>query len=110
MAIVKLYALHDSKAGTFNSPFPMLTDALAIRSFQQGCLDPQTVMAQHPLDYSLFRIGTYDDETAIIQSECPPEHLITAIQAIKQVEDEQQRIKLAKTGEPDVKVSNDRES
>jgi hypothetical protein len=107
MAKLKLYAVHDTKAGTYMMPFPMLTDQLALRSFQQGCLDPQTPMAQYPLDHSIFRIGTYDDETGILESETPI-HLQTAIQAIKQVEDEKQAVNIAK-GKEDDAVSNERE-
>jgi hypothetical protein len=100
MAKLKLYAVHDAKAGTYMMPFPMLTDQLAMRSFQQGCLDQSTPMAQYPLDHSLSRIGTYDDETGKLESESPYQ-LQTAIQAIKQVEDIQQEVAIAKGQKPD---------
>jgi len=88
--IVNLYAVHDAKAGAYLPPFPLQTDGLAVRSFQEAVLNPQTQISKYPLDYSLFRIATYDDETSIIRSELPPELVINASQALKLAEKQHQ--------------------
>lgn len=79
---VNLYAIHDAKATAYMPPFPMTTHGLAQRSFIEACLNPESNFHKYPLDYTLFFIGVYDDETSIIKSECPPEMLMTANQAM----------------------------
>jgi hypothetical protein len=92
MPKVNLYAIHDAKAKAYLAPWAMQTDGLAQRSFIQACTNPESTFSQHPLDYSLFRIGVYDDETSLIKSEAPPEHLITAMQATRIAQEEQQKL------------------
>ena len=104
-----IYSIHDSKARAYGSPFLLTTDGLAQRSFIQACLSDKTEFAKYPLDYTLFRIGTYDDETAIVMSEAPPEMLLTAMQAMLIAEKETQKItELAKQSEDtENEISND---
>lgn len=104
---VNLYAIHDAGAKAYMPPFPMQNDNLAIRSFQQA-VQTQEHIQQHPIDYSMFRIGVYDDETAILSPEAPPELICTAIQTITMRENELRDIKLV-TGETPDEVSNDSE-
>lgn len=114
---VNLYAIHDSKACAYANPFPMHTDGLAIRSFMQACLSQETNFSKYPLDFTLFRIGTYDDETSLIKSEAPPEMLLTASQALALAEKEVTRAIQDKKDNldseqeiEDYEVSNDSES
>jgi hypothetical protein len=91
----------------------MTTDGLAQRSFIQACLNPESEFGKYPLDYTLFRIGVYDDETSLIKSEAPPEMLITAAQAQIIAEKEAQQLltlKKSQQEEIDNEVSNDSES
>jgi len=87
-----IYSVHDSKAGAYGAPFLLLTDGLATRSFIQATMSSESLFGLHPLDYTLFRIGTYDDETSIIKSEEPPELILTAMQAIMISEKENQKV------------------
>lgn len=80
---VNLYSIHDAKAGVYLSPFPMQTHGMAQRAFMDALENPQTPMCKYPLDFSLFFIGVYDDETSIIVSELPPEMIMNASQAKK---------------------------
>ena len=85
--IINVYAIHDSKAHSYLQPFFMHNNELAIRSFTDASMNPETQFNQHPLDYTLFHIGTYDDETSIITPQAPPEMLLTSALAIKQAND-----------------------
>ena len=89
---VNMYAIHDSKAGAYGQPFLLQTNGLASRSFIQAVMKQDSPFNKDPLDYTLFRIGNYDDETSIIKSETPPEMLITAMQAIIISDKENQKI------------------
>lgn len=82
MSLLKLYALHDSKAKMYNRPMPSQNDETSIRGFMEAAIKPDTDINNNPSDYSLFRIGTYDEETSILTPETPPEFLISAEQAI----------------------------
>ncbi len=86
-----MYAIHDAKAGQYLRPFFLHNDEMAKRSFMDATINPDSQFYQHPLDYSLFQIGTYDEETSIVKSQCPPEHLITASQCQAQYKHEQKQ-------------------
>lgn len=82
MSKLNLYAVHDSKAGMYNRPMPSTNDQTAIRGFISNAINPESEINQNAQDYSLFRIGSYDESSSIITSESPPEFLINAETAI----------------------------
>lgn len=59
-----IYSVLDAAAGAYGVPWFAPTDAHAMRSFQDLCLDPETVPGRHPADFSLYRIGSFNLETA----------------------------------------------
>lgn len=61
-----LYVIFDSKAKIYNKPFCLLNDQVALRAAADILNDTNTDIAQHPFDFSMFKIGEYDDETAQI--------------------------------------------
>ena len=109
---INIYSVHDAKAKAYGQPFLLQTDGLATRSFIQATLSDKTEFGKYPLDYSLFRIGVYDDETSIIKSESPPELLLTAMQAMIISEKESQKIieQTKQIQEQDDEISNANES
>lgn len=58
------YAVFDSKAAHYNSPWFMHNDQMAIRAFADIANDNKTVIGAHPEDYTLYNIGEYDNITA----------------------------------------------
>jgi len=85
-----LYAAYDTKAETFGTPFPLLTDALAQRSFIEAVKHPESEFAKYPDDYKLFRLGTYNDETGMLTSPKAPKEIITARQALQSIRAQQE--------------------
>ena len=73
--ILNMYALWDSKAEAFSTPFYHNNDALAERACKDMLADPMHPVARHPQDYKLFYCGTYDDTTCQIDA-LPPEHML----------------------------------
>lgn len=61
--ITILYSIYDSKAGIYNKPFYLLNNAVAMRTAIDLLSDPNTDVGRHPEDFTLFKIGTYDDNT-----------------------------------------------
>lgn len=61
--LTQVFAVFDTKVGSFAQPFFSPTSASAIRSFQDAAADPSTTLSKHPSDFHLYHLGTFDDET-----------------------------------------------
>lgn len=61
---IKVFTVHDIKAGAYMQPFHMQTVPLAIRAFAELSNDKNHQFGRYPEDYQLFEIGEYDDATA----------------------------------------------
>lgn len=75
-----IFSVFDSKGAFFGKPFFGMNEGSAIRDFGDGVNDGSikgNSWYAHPEDYSLFRIGTYEDATGEIIPELP-KNLITA--------------------------------
>lgn len=68
---LKMFSIRDCKAELYNPPSYFHNEGQATRQFSDAINNPETPYGQHPEDYTLFRIGTYDDETAEITPESP---------------------------------------
>lgn len=66
-----LYAVYDDKAQAYNAPFPLSADGLAIRAFRDACKDERTDLHKYPGDYRLYRIGTFDATTGVLETISP---------------------------------------
>nr|UXQ88138.1 MAG: nonstructural protein [Microvirus sp.] len=64
-----IYSVYDSKAECYTLPFYMKHEGEALRTFKNWANNPDHPIGQHPSDYTLFQIGTFDDEIAMIISD-----------------------------------------
>jgi len=80
--ILKVFSIRDAKAEIFNPPFFKKTHGEAERDFHQLCKDDKSMPAQYPEDYDLYYVGTYDDQTGLIQCLSTPQHVTKAITVI----------------------------
>lgn len=71
-----IYSIFDSAAGVFTAPTIDISDASAIRNFQQAIANSGSIMNFKPDDFSLYQIGTFDVESGIIDPWSPPSRLI----------------------------------
>lgn len=60
-----IYTIFDKKARVYNKPFFFPNDDVALRS-ASNLLSGESEIALHPEDYTLYRIGTFCDDTAEI--------------------------------------------
>lgn len=67
-----VYAVFDSKAQAFNNLFTLPNDAVAERSFCEACKDERTDLAKYPGDFTLYRVATFDIESAVFEGVVPP--------------------------------------
>ena len=58
---IKIYSIFDNKAEAFMLPFFMHRDAEAMRAIATTAMDDQSTIYHHPLDYTLYRIGVFDN-------------------------------------------------
>lgn len=61
--VLKVFTIYDSKAEAYMQPFFMQTKGQAMRALVDTLEDPKTQFCKHPEDFTLFEIGTYDDQT-----------------------------------------------
>ena len=67
-----IYAIYDEKAECYNSPFPLATDGLAKRSFENACQNPNTDLYKFLGDFKLYAIATWDDSNGKFENVVPP--------------------------------------
>lgn len=76
-----VYAIYDSAAHVFTAPTIDISDASAVRNFQQAIANPGSVMNFKPDDFSLYQIGIFDVETGELEPFTPPSRLIVGSDA-----------------------------
>jgi len=78
-----LYTIFDKKSEIYAPPFVELTDGTAVRMVTDLLSTPNTPFAKYPTDYTLVRIGSYDELTGIPSSDIPP----TTIMELSDIKD-----------------------
>jgi len=71
MAPKHMFSVYDSKATAYCVPFASVNLSTALRDFAFAANDPSSEINRHPLDYSLFQIGLFDDETGVLTPQTP---------------------------------------
>ena len=67
-----LFTIWDSKAQAYAQPFCQTTNGLALRFLESLVNDPQTSLHKYPEDYTLFRIGRWDERNGSIEMDKAP--------------------------------------
>ncbi len=78
---LNVYSIFDTASGLYSRPFFTQSDPEAMRSFTDIAVDADHPIGKHPEDYSLFRLGTFDDDSGKLNKE-DPECLCTALERI----------------------------
>lgn len=63
-----IYCIYDSKAEAYNDPVYFQNDQVAMRAAVDLVSQGDNQIRNHPQDFTLFKIGEYDDETAQIKA------------------------------------------
>lgn len=72
-----MYCVRDVQVG-FNSPMVDINDNTATRNFTMAVNDPNNgVMHFSPADYDLYRVGTFDTESGLVEPEPVPVHIVS---------------------------------
>jgi len=76
-----MYAINDSKRGSYSPPFCDSNDATAVRGFAEA-VNNNPSFRYAPGDYGLYKIGVYDNEVGIIESMNPIEFICNGASVI----------------------------
>lgn len=75
-----IFSVYDSKAEVFNTPMFLPAKGQATRAFGDQANDPNSEIAKHPEDYTLFVIGEYESDTGLVTPLPTPESLGLALE------------------------------
>ncbi|AXH76250.1 MAG: nonstructural protein [Microviridae sp.] len=71
------YAVYDKQAEIYSPPFLEVKDGTAIRAVQDIVINNKDhVFAKHPSDFSLHRLGEFDETKGVITGKTKPEKII----------------------------------
>ncbi len=65
----QLYAIYDTAAGIYTRQVFAQADGVITREFSDLVTNAESPYGQHPEDYSIFRLGVFDDQTGKITDE-----------------------------------------
>lgn len=80
--ILNVYSVRDALTG-YMSPTFEVSDPVAMRNFEYAVRNTESLLGSHPEHYSLFKIGTYDSDTGVLNSLNPQEFICDAMMALK---------------------------
>jgi len=78
-----LYAIRDKCAAAFLPPFSLPMDAMAVREFARAANMDDHKFGTNAEDFSLYKLGHYEDDSGVIAPFPEPQFLIAAIQCKK---------------------------
>ena len=73
-----VYAIYDSGVSTWLKPVYAKNNGEILRSFTEICNDSQSQFFKHPSDYTLFELGTFDDDSGVFTLHKVPNRLVMA--------------------------------
>jgi hypothetical protein len=78
---VDLYAVFDRASGIYDGPIPGRAEGEMVRNFKFMCTNKESKISQSPEDYTLFKVGKWNDGTGELE-DCVPEKLINGGEAL----------------------------
>jgi hypothetical protein len=76
-----MFSVVDKATGIHDNPFCAHSDAQAVRSFKDAANADEGPISQHPEDFFLVRLGTFNNASGGLEPEVP-ECVCTGLQAI----------------------------
>ena len=86
---MKAYSIYDNKAESWGQPFFATNKAVALRTFSDAVNSEESAFYQHPSDYVLYEVGSWNQFNGTIEGHETNENLGMAADYIKH--DEQLR-------------------
>lgn len=81
--IFKVFAIYDDKAKAYMQPFLLPENGQAKRAFFDAVNEPTSPIGRHAADYTLFRIGSYNDADGVLTPEVPHATIANGVQLLQ---------------------------
>lgn len=81
--IMTVFAIYDSGVSTWMVPIFARNKGEIMRSFIEAVNNPESKFFKHPADYTLFEIGTWDDDKCVFDLLKTPVRLGVAIEYLQ---------------------------
>lgn len=82
--ILQIMVAFDKKAASYLTPFFVTRGELGIRSFSSAVNGaPGSAIADHPEDFALYQLGTYNDDSGKLNPFAEPVHVVEAVKLKK---------------------------
>lgn len=78
MAMLTVCAVLDKAAEVFMRPFFVVHEGVAKRDFIGECQNPESIIHKHAEDFSLYKFGTFDDNSGVFDLLREPQLLLAA--------------------------------
>ena len=75
---LKIFSVFDVKAGAYAVPFFMSNKPMAIRAFSDNARSEDSIVCRNPEDFTLFEIGSFDDQSGKLETYENPIYLLRA--------------------------------
>lgn len=86
--LINIYAIYDQAAKAYMKPMFLQADGLAMRVFKDAVNSgTESDISKHPEQFTLFKIGEYDDQKGIISSPGKPELLASGHEQVEVFEE-----------------------
>lgn len=79
--IAQMFSVYDAKAGSFAQPFFSQNKQLALRAISAVMHDETHTFFMHAEDYTLYWLGSWDDETGALEPGHP--EAVTNLNSLK---------------------------
>lgn len=80
---LSVYSIFDNAAGAFMQPFFMVNDGMAVRAFSDTANTADSSIKAHPDQFSLYRVGTWNDASGYLEPEDPPIRVIHGFEVVE---------------------------
>lgn len=81
---MKIYSIYDSKSESYGQPIYLKAKGEALRSFVDEANRTDSLICQHPKDFTLFELGEWDQSTAKFEIHKTPISMGVAIEFKKE--------------------------
>jgi len=78
---MEIFSVYDSAVQAFMQPFFSPSLGSALRSLTDAVNDPKHEFSKHAADYTLFKLGSFDDADGVF-STAPPEQITSCLSLI----------------------------
>jgi len=79
------YCIFDEKAAAYHNPFFFSHDGMATRAFCDEAENENSMIGKHKSDYKLYRVGTFNPESAELVKVNEPVFLMSGSQLQKEL-------------------------